>query len=95
MKYVALLLLMVLITGCASEPLTEQQQYERDDREVLRLEQYYKDVANCEASGGMMHIDRYMSGGRFNRNRPPRRDERYGCIGSRDYERMMREMGMM
>ena len=86
---------MFFITGCASEPLTEQQQYERDDREILRLEQYHKDVANCEASGGMIHIDRYMSGGRFNKNKPPRRDERYGCVGPGDYQRMMRQLGMM
>ena len=85
---------MIFTTGCASEPLTEDEQYERDDREILRLEQYYKDVINCEASGGMIHIDRYMSGGRFSKNKPPRRDERYGCMNSNEYQRMMREMGM-
>ena len=75
-------------------PLTEQQQYDRADREVLRIEKYFQDEASCENNGGIMIVDRRSMHRAFGKNKPPKRHERYGCASIRDYERMMRDLGM-
>ena len=50
-----LLIILLMLTGCAT-PLTE---YERADREVLRLEAFYIYEAQCDAWGGMIEITRH------------------------------------
>ena len=51
-----LLLLLVGISACAST-LTEEEQYEKDDREILRLERFHQAVADCDALREHMVIE--------------------------------------
>lgn len=93
MMKLTFMLMFILLAGCASAPLTEDEQYEREDREIQRLEQYYRDVADCETTGGIIVIFRHISTGRLRKNTPPRRHERYGCASVSEFQRMMRDMG--
>ncbi len=55
MKYKTLLLASLLIAGCAS--LTEQEQYERDDRRSIERDKIAYKLNNCTHSGGILMID--------------------------------------
>jgi len=50
------LLLLIGVSSCAST-LTEEEQYEKDDREILRLERFHQAVADCDAIHGHMVIE--------------------------------------
>ena len=50
------LLLLVGVSSCAST-LTEDEQYEKDNREILRLERFHQAVADCDAMHGHMVIE--------------------------------------
>jgi len=52
------LLLLLGISSCAST-LTEDEQYEKDDRETLRRERFEQLVAECEAVHGHVVIEGY------------------------------------
>ncbi len=72
---------LILIGGCAGAPLTDEEQYERDDRETLRLEKFYRDEKACSAAGGFIIIQRW-GGSRRSMSRkplPPSRWDSYGC----------------
>ncbi len=75
------LALLILVGGCASAPLTEDEQYKRDDKETLRLEKFYRDQRACRAGGGFIVIQRW-GGSRRSMSRkplPPSRWDSYGC----------------
>ncbi len=82
MKIFILTLFLALLIGCA--PLTEAQKYERQDRETLRTEKYYRDKKACTNGGGMIEIGRRghvpydcMTG---RKDCPPRLGEFYLCV---------------
>jgi hypothetical protein len=50
------LLLLIGVSSCAST-LTEEEQYEKDDRETLRLERFHRAVADCDAMRGHMVVE--------------------------------------
>ncbi len=52
------LLLLLGVSSCAST-LTEEEQYERDDRETLRREKFEQLVAECDALHGHMVVEGY------------------------------------
>ena len=77
------MVVLILIGGCATAPLTDEQQYERDNKETLRLEQFYRDEAACMAWGGIIVIHRwgYTIKQRTSRKMtPPRQYDTYGCM---------------
>jgi hypothetical protein len=49
-------LLLLSVSSCAST-LTDDEQYEKDDREVVRLERFQQAVAECEAAHGYIVIE--------------------------------------
>ena len=73
-----LLIILLLLSGCAT-PLTE---YERADREVMRLEAFYRFEAQCAAQGGMIEITRWSWVPRScaSRTCPPNRDDAVRCV---------------
>ena len=82
MKMLILILLLALSIGCA--PLTETQKYEREDRETLRIEKYYRFQKACVRSRGIVEIKRHghvpyscLTG---RENCPPRHGEMYTCV---------------
>ena len=78
-KLLSLALCTILIGGCVSAPLTEEEHYDRDDREILRLERFYRDEKACKDAGGVMVIKRW--GPTIRRKQaPPRRWDDYGCL---------------
>lgn len=68
---------ILLLTGCTT--LTE---YERADRENLRIEKFYLDEAVCKANGGWLEIKRHGSLTRrcMSRSCPARKGEQYRCV---------------
>ena len=50
------LLLLIGVSSCMST-LTEEERYEKDDREILRLERFHQAVADCDAIHGHMVIE--------------------------------------
>ena len=82
MRILILTLFLALLIGCA--PLTETQRYERQDRETLRIEEYFKYKKACMRGGGMIEIKRRghvpyscMTG---RKDCPPRLGEFYLCV---------------
>ena len=51
-------LLTLLLFGCASEPLTEQEKYERANRRVLAHEAFERMQEQCRSGGGIVVVDR-------------------------------------
>lgn len=82
MRAIIICTLLLLGAGCASEPLTP---YERQDREIKRLEQFYADERSCKEQRGVILIKRrgYVP---YNCRRslcPPSRGEIYYCVDPR------------
>ncbi len=80
MKILILTLFLALSIGCA--PLTEAQKYENQNREILRIEKYYKFKERCKGTieikrSGYLHHD-CMTG---RKDCPPRQGEFYTCVG--------------
>ena len=48
--------LALTTAACSSTPLTEQEQFEKEDREILRQEEFDRFVAACIAAHGRIHI---------------------------------------
>jgi len=92
MKALIILSFILFCVGCSTQPLTEEQIYERENRKTLRLEKWYTDKAICKAKGDIMYIQRHMSVGKLRRNTPPRWGERYTCMNDWEFERMMRQL---
>ena len=46
----------VTTAACSSTPLTEQEQFEKEDREILRQEEFDRFVAACIAARGRVQI---------------------------------------
>lgn len=77
------LVFLILLGGCASVPLTDEERYEREDREILRIEQFYREEKACRDSGGIMVIKRWGTTARQHvsgKLQPPRRWDSYGCM---------------
>ena len=58
--------LLVLIAGCSTVPLTEEQQFQKEydkvERNRLVTEKFYKKKASCKASGGYLIITKHGPG---------------------------------
>ncbi|MHC4315773.1 MAG: hypothetical protein ACYSW3_25300 [Planctomycetota bacterium] len=77
-KYI---LLAVLLGGCASAPLTEEEQYERADKLAQYQDKYYGTVEWCMANSHVMWRDWTCKGGRRNEWCPPKRlTDRFQCV---------------
>ena len=88
MKLLTMALCAILIGGCASVPLTDEQLYERENRETLRLEQFYRDERACRRAGGFIVIKRWSNARRKSSGRklaPPGRGDTYGCATRMGY----------
>ena len=48
--------LALATAACSSTPLTEQEKFEKEDREILRQEEFDRFVAACIAARGRVHI---------------------------------------
>lgn len=51
-------LLLLGVSSCVAT-LTEEEQYEKDDRETLRRERFEQVVAECDALHGHMVVEGY------------------------------------
>ena len=49
-------ILATLAAACSSTPLTEQERYEKEDREILRQEAFDRFVIACRAAHGRVYI---------------------------------------
>ncbi len=92
MKSLIILSFILVGVACSTQPLTEAQLYERENKEILRVEKFYADEARCKAQGGTMYIKRHMSVGKLRRNVPPRWGERYTCMDDWELQRMLRQL---
>jgi len=63
-KYI---LLAVLLGGCATAPLTEDEQYERENRNILRREAILKQIHKCYACSDCVLIEKRTTGTRIRR----------------------------
>jgi len=48
--------MLLSVMSCAT-PLTEDEQYEKENREILRQEKFYSVVEDCKAMRGHMVIE--------------------------------------
>ena len=55
MKFISLGVLSALLLACA--PLTEQQQYAREDMRIKDMETFLRQKQQCEADGGVVQMD--------------------------------------
>ncbi len=86
-KMRAVLLVVIISTlaltmGCSTTPLTEDQLYENENRETLRLEKFERDRMSCEQAGGMIKITRREWVPRYCMYKacPPGRSDRVQCV---------------
>ena len=77
------------VEACVKERINVEREYIREVKDIEYLEEYYRQVILCKNSGGQMMITRRMSISRFGQNKPPQRDDTYGCMSQRDFERFM------
>ena len=79
---VMMVFLVVNCEGCSSTPLTEDQQYERDNKELLRIEAFERYAASCEAQGARVRITRHSFVPRYCMyiTCPPARGDRVECV---------------
>lgn len=82
----------VVVAACIKERISDDREYNREVKEIEYLEEYYRQVILCKNSGGQMMITRRMGISRFGKNKPPERDDTYGCMAQHDFERFMRGM---
>ena len=80
----------VIIESCVEDRIKDEREYIRAVRDIEYLEEYYRQVILCKQSGGQMMIQRRMGISRFGQNKPPQRDDTYGCMSQRDFERFMK-----
>ena len=73
MKY----LLLLLIVGCASEPLTEDEEFAREYEEADRKVRYAKWEKDCLAGGGIIYSNNPHKPRIGENHIPHRRDWRY------------------
>ena len=92
MKALIILASILFCVGCSTQQLTEEQQYDRENKETLRIEKYYKDKADCEAKGDTLYIHSHSSLSKFGRQRPPKRDESYSCMTQWELQRLIRQI---
>lgn len=92
MKALIILSFILFCAACSMQPLTEAQKYERENKEILRVEKFYADEAACKARGGHMYVKRHMSIGKLRRNQPPEWGERYGCMTDWELQRLLRQL---
>ncbi len=78
------------IDACVKERIDDEREYIREVKDIEYLEEYYRQVILCKNSGGQMMIQRRMSISRFGQNKPPQRDDTYGCMSQHDFDRFMR-----
>ncbi len=79
----------VVVKACIKQHINDDREYNRAVKEIEYLEEYYRQVILCKNSGGKMMITRRMGIDRFNNRRPPTKDDTYGCMAQRDFERFM------
>ncbi len=60
-RILVLIVLTVLVGGCATAGLTLQERYDKNDREVLVREEYQRDASSCERAGGVMQLRRWRA----------------------------------
>lgn len=89
---IALSAAILVCVACSTQPLTEEQLYERENREILRIEQFRTDEAICKAQGGIIFIKRHMSVGKLRRDTPPKWGEQYACMSDWDFQRIARQL---
>ena len=81
MKSTLLHVFMVLSVISCAAPLTEDEQYEKENREILRREKFYSVVEDCKAMRGHMVIE--GSGGELvtanGKIVPPGPGQKYYC----------------
>jgi len=81
MKSTLLHVFMLLSVMSCAAPLTEDEQYEKENREILRLEKFYSVVEDCKVMRGHMVIE--GSGGELatanGRIVPPGPGQKYYC----------------
>lgn len=92
MKALIAILFILAITACSTQPLTEEEQYLRDDKEIQRIEQYHVDKANCTDAGGIWFIKGHNLSHNFRRNKIPSRSTKYGCMSRWDFNRLFRQI---
>lgn len=92
MKVLIILASILFCVGCSTQQLTEEQQYERANKETLRIERYYRDKANCEARGDTLYIYSHTGLSKFGRQRVPKWDESYSCLTAWELQRLIRQM---
>ena len=63
---------LLILTGCASEPLTEEEQFQREYEEADRKVQYQRWEKDCLTSGGIIYADN-----------PARICRKKGCVPNR------------
>ncbi len=71
-----------MLEGCSTAPVSENEQFERDERELLRLEKFERDRLDCESRGGMIQIRRHEWVPRYCTYRacPPSPSDRVECV---------------
>lgn len=92
MKSLIMLLIISICVACSTQPLTEAELHERENKEILRIEQYYTDKADCEARGNTLYIEKHSNFGGSRYERPPKWHEAYSCLSSRELQRMIRNI---
>lgn len=82
MKILACIFWLGIILGACAGCATPLTDYERADREVLRLEAFVVYEAACEAAGGMIEITRHEWTPRYCASRacPPGRTDAVRCV---------------
>lgn len=92
MKALIILSFVLFCVACTTTTLTEHEQYERENKKIMRVTQYYKDKATCEARGDTLYIHRHSGISKFGRDKPPKWDEHYSCMNDWDFQRIIRQL---
>ena len=92
MKALIILSFVLFCVGCSSQQLTEEQRYDRENKETLRIERYYRDKADCEARGDKLYVERHSGLSKFGRDKPPKWDEGYSCMTDWEFQRLIRQL---
>jgi len=66
------LLLLLLLVGCASAPLTEEAMYLAEEKKILRKEEILTFIKDCDARGHVLVTSGHMTSlrTRFKKKRP-------------------------
>lgn len=80
------------IKSCVKDRIKVEHKYMRNVRSIEFIEEYYRQVAACDDSGGHMIIQRRTNVGRYHANKPPMLGDAYGCLSSYEFNRWVRDL---